>query len=360
MNALRVLVVDDEDAMRNALVRLFVARGFEATSASSGKEALQYAQPGRFDLVVLDLWMPEMNGLETLTRFRRLDSSTPVIAVSAMGTDATAAACHAAGATGFLPKPFTAAAIEELAREAKAGRADQEGIASGATRGWRGRILVADDHEAYRQAVARRLRLDGFDVDEVSTGAEVAIVSEGVAYDALLLDIHMPCGDGLFAAEAVRARDPFLPILFMTGEATENEMRQGLASSSAGCLRKPVEIDRLGQFLEFLIATGRQSRKHVEARAAYVALPETRKAVIAVGSKMRRIRRDPETSQIIIGIVVSVIIALGFMSSFDAGQRSLMRFEKSFDATPGPIRMYQTIAGYLERDEQRELEQGKR
>lgn len=356
MTPLRVLVVDDEDAMRTALVRLLGARGFEVTSVSSGTAALQEAKPGRFDLVILDLWMPGINGLETLTQFRKIDAWTPVIAISAMGTDATAEACRAAGATGFLPKPFTAADIDELTREAKAGRSDQEGVVAGAAKGWRGRILVADDHDAYRQAVTRRLRLDGFDVDEVATGAEVAVVAESVAYDALLLDIHMPGGDGLFAAKEVRARDPFLPILFMTGEATENEMRQGLASSSAGCLRKPIEMDRLARFLEFLISAGKQSRKHTEAKAAYNALPETKKAAIAIGSKMRRIRRSHETPRIIIGVVLSVLIALMFMSFFDAGQRGLMGVEKSLEGVPGPIEMYRTIAGYLERDEQRELQ----
>ncbi|MEK8022541.1 MAG: response regulator [Candidatus Hydrogenedentota bacterium] len=356
---LRALVVDDEAPMRAALARLLGARGFDVDTAATGEEAIALAEPGRFDLVILDLWMPGMNGLETLVQFRRIDSWVPVIAISAMGTDSTAEACRAAGATGFLPKPFTAEDIEQLVANADAGQAVQEAVAAGEHGGWRGRILVADDHESYRVAVARRLRLDGFEVDEVSSGVEVAMSATENKFDALLLDIHMPGGDGLMAAEAVRMRDPFLPIVFMTGEATESEMRQGLVSSTAGCLRKPVDMTRLARILEFLISTGRKSRAHAEAAAAYEALPSSRKAALAIETKIHRIRRHPETARIIIGITVAVMLALLFLSFFDAGQRTWMEARRSFEGVPGPFDMYRTIAGYLERDEQRELQQEK-
>lgn len=358
---LRALVVDDEEAMRKALTRFLESRGFTVEGAVSGAEALKHAEPGRFDLVIMDLWMPGMNGLETLGRLRAIDPWVPVIAVSGMGTDATIEACRAAGATGFLPKPFTPEDIEQMVEEAKAGRSVLEAVAAGAggrkEAGRRGRILVADDHEAYRVAISRRLRLDGFEVDEVSGGAEAARWAAETPYDALLLDIHMPEGDGLSAAAEVRARDPFLPVIFMSGEASEAEMRSGLANSTAGCLRKPVEMERLGKILEFLIGTGRHSRRRAASRAAYEALPASEKAAIAVKTGARRMRRSPETKRIAIGLVVCVLIALAFLSFFDAGQRAMMKVEESVQGVPGPIDMYRNIVGYLERDEKRELEQ---
>jgi CheY-like chemotaxis protein len=354
---LRALVVDDEEAMRNALSRFLGLRGFAVEAVASGAEALQRALPGRFDLVIMDLWMPGMNGLETLGRFRAIDPWVPVIAVSAMGTEATIDACRAAGATGFLPKPFTSEDIEQMVEEAKSGRAVQDAVAAGVRAGWRGRILVADDHEAYRVAIARRLRLDGFDVDEASGGAEAERWAASTQYDALLLDIHMPEGDGLSAAAAVRARDPYLPVIFMSGEANDAEMRSGLANSTAGCLRKPVEMERLGKILEFLIGTGRRSRLHAEGRAAYEALPAAAKAAMAVTRGGRRVRRSPETKRIAVGLVAAVLIALAMLSFLDAGQRAMMKVEETMTGVPGPIDMYRNIVGYLERDEKRELEQ---
>lgn len=354
---LRALVVDDEAALRVALARLLAARGFEVESAATGEEAVAMAEPGRFDLVILDVWMPGMNGIETLRKFRKIDAWVPVIVVSAMGTESTAAACLAAGATGFIPKPFTAEDIEHLAGEADVGRSEQIAVSAGERKGWRGRILVADDHEAYRVAIVRRLRLEGYDVDEVSSGVEVSLAAEETKYDALLLDIHMPGGDGLMAAEAVRLRDPILPIVFMTGEASEAEMRQGLVTSTAGCLRKPVDIQRLGQILEFLISTGRKSRRRAEAAAAYEALPAPAKAKLAVKDRLRRIRRARETPVVIAGTVISVLIALLILSFFDAGQRVMIRAQETFERVPGPIEMYNTIVGYLQRDEDRELKQ---
>jgi DNA-binding NtrC family response regulator len=355
--ALRALVVDDEEAMRKALARFLELRGFEVEEATSGAEALACAQPGRFDLVVMDLWMPGMNGLETLGKFRAVDPWVPVIAVSGMGTEATIEACRAAGATGFLPKPFTAEDIEQMVEEARSGRATQEAVAAGTRSGWRGRILVADDHEAYRTAIARRLRLDGFDVDEAAGGAEAARWAIETSYDALLLDIHMPEGDGLSAAAEVRARDPFLPVIFMSGEASDAEMRSGLTNSTAGCLRKPVEMERLGKILEFLIGTGRSSRRRDARRAEYEALPGAEKAARALQRGARRMWRSPETKRIAIGIVVAVLLALAAFSFLDAGQRAMMEIERTMEGVPGPIDMYRNIVGYLERDEKRELDQ---
>lgn len=104
----RVLLVDDEAANRTLLVRQLERAGYEVTEAASGAAALSAVQAGNFDLVLLDVMMPEMDGLETLTALRRTHSMTdlPIVMATALaGTDDVVVAL-AAGANDYVTKPF--------------------------------------------------------------------------------------------------------------------------------------------------------------------------------------------------------------------------------------------------------------
>lgn len=348
--------MDDDEAFRRSLGRLLSSREHEVTLASSGAEALEIIQPDLFDLIILDLWMPGMNGIQTLEQLRKIDPWAPVITVSARGTDITINTCLKAGATAFLPKPFTAEDIDELVREVgAAGRVEKDAVVAGERKGWRCRLLVADDHDGFRTAVVRRLRLEGFDVTEAKTGRQAADLSAETQFDALLLDIHMPEANGIEAGELVRHRDPNLPIVFMSGEANDAEMREGLKYSSAGCLKKPLDIDKLGQLLSFLIQAGRSSRRHEEARKAFESLPVWKRLTLRGARRLQKIRQSHETPRIILLMIVAMMIAFFVMSFLDAGQRVMMQLGKSIEDVPSPMNMYRDITGYLKRDEEREL-----
>lgn len=356
---LRVLIVDDEKPLRESLARLLRARGCIEFQAPSGEEALEIADKEELDLVILDLWMPKMNGLETLKKLRKIDPHVPVIAISAMGTDATIEACRVAGATGFIAKPFTAGEIDQaITAYRDTAQETRDRVASGAVPGTQGAILVADDHDNYRRAIVRQLRLDGFDVDEVPTGREAIEKSAQTQYDAYLLDIHMPDGKGTVAAAGIRSIDPYATILYMTGEASDTEIQEGMDYSSGGCLRKPVDREKLSGILGFLVQTGRSSRKRAEARRAFEELPAHKKASIVAKAKARKIKRSPETSRAIAVVLFCVIASVLTMALWTQLQRGYSRMKDAIGGVAGPIQMFDEIKGYLERDEQREIDRG--
>lgn len=106
----RILVVDDDTQMRRFLCLLLQGAGYEAEGAEEGKSALAIFKSAPFDLVVLDLIMPGMDGLETLMHLRELAPHTKVIAISGGGKTVTTSFLPAAeklGATHTLEKPFT-------------------------------------------------------------------------------------------------------------------------------------------------------------------------------------------------------------------------------------------------------------
>jgi len=101
----RVLIVEDEDKLRRVLELQLQSAGFEVEKASSAEEALRKVD--RADLILTDLRLPGMNGLELLESIRRQNSHVPVVVMTAFGTIEAAVEAMKAGAADFLLKPFS-------------------------------------------------------------------------------------------------------------------------------------------------------------------------------------------------------------------------------------------------------------
>jgi len=114
----RVLVVDDEQRMRRVLQILIEKLGLESHGAADAESGLEYLQVNQVDLVLSDLKMPGMGGLEFLARVRAIDADVPVVILTAYGTVASAVDAMKLGAFDFLLKPFDRTALEIVVRKA--------------------------------------------------------------------------------------------------------------------------------------------------------------------------------------------------------------------------------------------------
>jgi two-component system, NtrC family, nitrogen regulation response regulator NtrX len=106
MPKFRVLVIDDESAIRDSLKMTLEYEGYEVLGAATGQEGLSLAEREAPDLVLLDVKMPGMDGIEVLERLRSMNDSVPVIVVSGHGTISTAVDATKKGAFDFIEKPF--------------------------------------------------------------------------------------------------------------------------------------------------------------------------------------------------------------------------------------------------------------
>ncbi len=109
MRTTRILVIDDDVLVREMLARIIVAADHEVTKAADGSEGLQLFDDGEFDLVITDILMPEMEGIETIQELRRRNRETKIIAIS--GGDRTGNKMYLEmaeklGADGVLTKPI--------------------------------------------------------------------------------------------------------------------------------------------------------------------------------------------------------------------------------------------------------------
>jgi DNA-binding NtrC family response regulator len=101
----RLLVVDDEEQIRKLFSEYFVGLGYEVVTAKTGKDALDRFSPGRFDAVLCDLLMPEMDGMSFLREFRSLDKKTAFFMMTGYPSVESAIEAIRQGAYDYITKP---------------------------------------------------------------------------------------------------------------------------------------------------------------------------------------------------------------------------------------------------------------
>ena len=102
----KVLIVDDDAELRSTLSEILKGAGYHIDEASSGKEAIEKMASKDFDIALLDLMMPKMNGIETLTELKKITPKTKVIMITAFATVENAVDAIKKGASDYISKPF--------------------------------------------------------------------------------------------------------------------------------------------------------------------------------------------------------------------------------------------------------------
>jgi DNA-binding NtrC family response regulator len=110
----KILVVDDDKHLADNLVEYLAKLGYQAVAAYGGKEAVERFEKENFHLVITDLMMPEMGGLEVLQAVKALDSRAIILVITGYGTIQSAVSAIKEGAYDFVPKPFKMSELEVI------------------------------------------------------------------------------------------------------------------------------------------------------------------------------------------------------------------------------------------------------
>lgn len=113
------LIVDDSPTMRNMLKAAMKDEGFECATAQDGEKALLAARTEKFDVILTDINMPNMDGIELITQLRQQENTkfTPILVISTESGDNVKQAGKAAGASGWIVKPFNPATLSKAVRK---------------------------------------------------------------------------------------------------------------------------------------------------------------------------------------------------------------------------------------------------
>jgi CheY-like chemotaxis protein len=256
----RLLIVDDNDTNRLILIRQTRNWGMLTRDTASPREALEWITRGDpFDLAILDMHMPEMDGLMLAAEIRRVrafdQTSLPIIISSSLGK--REATTDALGIAAFLLKPIRPSQLYDalagiFGRETEQAAAPvKPTLDAEMAKRLPLRILLAEDNAVNQKLALRLLSQMGYRADVAGNGIEAIQALERQPYDVVLMDVQMPEMDGLEATRQIRRRGEITPplhqprIIAMTANALQGDREICLTAGMDDYIAKPIRVNEL-------------------------------------------------------------------------------------------------------------------
>jgi PAS domain S-box-containing protein len=252
----RLLIVDDNATNREIISRQAQSWGMEAVAFERPSEALALIEAGEhFDVAVLDLVMPEMDGRELAHEIQRHRSARelPLLLVTSLGR--LPQAREADGFAAQLAKPLKASQLYDALMRVFAGRDDDRQTPTaedGATEVSPLRILLAEDSAVNQKVALALLAKLGYRADVVGNGREALTALEQERYDVVLMDVQMPELDGLDTTRRIHERWPAAErprIVAMTANAMQEDRDACFAAGMDDYVAKPIRPEALADAL---------------------------------------------------------------------------------------------------------------
>jgi DNA-binding NtrC family response regulator len=300
MSKIKVLLVDDEADFVHLMAARIAVRDMESRVALTGAEALRMVQDEAPDVMVLDLRMPGIDGMQVLERVKTEHPGVEVIVLTGHGSDVEKQEARRLGAAAYLQKPadtiqlleaihaawrkgvrivrdaaaevdrsLAAAALAEanapdLARgmlERPAPAPGAEG-AQAAPRAAAGRepalkVLFVDDEEDFVRTMAERMALRDLGGEVAVSGQQALDKVASDVPDVMVLDLKMPGLDGMEVLRRVKRSHPGVEVIIMTGHGSDADREEALRLGAIEYLQKPVD---LAQLMDAVRRAGRARR----------------------------------------------------------------------------------------------------
>jgi len=228
---MRILLVDDEAPLLMTLSANLELEGFEVVEASNGEEALAEVRQGAFDLVLSDIRMPGMNGVELFRKIKEVAPDVPVVLMTGFALEGLVDDALREGAYTVLSKPCPVDQVLEVLGRAVRGPM----------------VLVVDDLAQSAESTAAALGETGVKARAVSDPRVALDIVRNGDVDVCVVDMVMPELSGPELMERVRRVDGSIAFIAVTGEMASELLRRAAALGAYACMHKPVDPEDLAQ-----------------------------------------------------------------------------------------------------------------
>lgn len=237
-----ILIVDDNLGLCKTMTLILRRKGYDATSAKDGYEAIVKVKEGSFDLIFMDIKMPLMDGVETYKEIKKIRPDSVVFMMTAYAVEDLIQEALKEGAYGVLYKPLDMEKIFSFiktAKEAKHG----------------GLILIVDDDPGFTTTLKNILSKRGYSVAVAQTGEAAISKVQGDNFCLILIDLKLPTINGLETYLAIKKIKPEIMAIMITGYRQEmaDLIQDALNNSAYTCLYKPLDIEFLLNLIDKIL-----------------------------------------------------------------------------------------------------------
>ncbi len=253
---IRLLLVDDEEEFLTASSRALDRRGFEVDVAPNGVTALEMVGKSEFDVVVLDVKMPDIDGTEIFRQIHETQPDLPVILLTGHGSIDDAFQTSKNGVADYLTKPID---MDELATRIHevVGKARRQVETDGEDLNSLDltqliRVMLVDDEVDFLESMKKVLQRRNMDITTAESGERALMLLKESLVDVVVLDVKMPGMDGLEVLRRIKRDFPSVEVILLSGHPSMEAAIRGVRLGAGEYMMKPPKIEELADTIRWL------------------------------------------------------------------------------------------------------------
>lgn len=233
----KILVVEDDKVSLKLITSILEKEEHEVLTAFSGKDAIGQLEKGLVDLIILDVMMPGMDGMQFLKYLKSVPrlSRIPVIMCTALHDAKTVTTIAEMGIQDYITKPIKKEVLLEKVKKVL-----KQGTDS---------VLIVDDEKLIQNLLSRAVEREGLKAITASSGEEALDLLDKYKVKLVISDISMPGMNGLELLVKIKEKYPTLPVLLITGHAGQYTKEEVLAAGADSYITKPFKNIEIAQRL---------------------------------------------------------------------------------------------------------------
>jgi DNA-binding NtrC family response regulator len=222
-----ILIVDDNEDLLQTFAMILKRRGFCVQTADNGISAVDKFKEQNFDVTLMDIVMPEMNGVEAFKKIKEMQPGAPVILMTAYSDEELIQTAKEEGVRQIIHKPIRIDQLIDMITDAASSQP----------------ILIIDDDEDICDTLTKVLKLQGHEVLTAGSGEEAVNIARERACQMAFIDIKLPNIDGLETLLRLKEVNPDMLTIMMTGFRNEvkDALEKAREASAITCLYKPFD-----------------------------------------------------------------------------------------------------------------------